>query len=81
MLGLTIDRQLNFTAHIDRVCQKAIRIYKAVSTAARATWGLKPDILRMLYAAIVEPVVLYAASAWAERTKRAYVRKKLDNST
>ncbi|CAK1589382.1 unnamed protein product [Parnassius mnemosyne] len=45
ILGLIIDKNLNFKPHLDYICSKAVRFYKTLSRAARAQWGLNSDIL------------------------------------
>ncbi|CAK1584821.1 unnamed protein product [Parnassius mnemosyne] len=81
VLGLTIDQNINFKPHLDNVCRKAINIYKMVSRAARANWGLNSDILRTIYMAVVEPTILYAASCWAETTNKKYIERILNRMT
>lgn len=81
VLGLTLDHKMTFLPHIDNTCNRAIGIYKAVSTATRANWGLNPEITRLLYTAVVEPIVLYAASVWAHTTDRKYISKRLNQLT
>lgn len=81
VLGLVIDNKLNFVPHIKEVTAKAIGIYRKTSRAARATWGLNTTILKRLYTMLVEPVILYAASAWADRADNKNIRKRLDHIT
>ncbi|CAK1577839.1 unnamed protein product [Parnassius mnemosyne] len=79
ILGLTIDKNINFKPHLDDVCRKAINIYKMVSRAARAHWGLNSEIIRTIYLAVVEPTILYAASCWADTTERKYIEQRILN--
>ncbi|CAG9138628.1 unnamed protein product [Plutella xylostella] len=81
VLGLTIDRNLNFLSHLNKVCGKAMARFQMVSRAARATWGLNANILRLLYIAIIEPTVLYAACVWAPIARCRYARTVLDRVT
>ncbi|CAK1589895.1 unnamed protein product [Parnassius mnemosyne] len=81
VLGLIIDKNLNFKPHLDHICNKAVSLYKTVSRAARAKWGLNSDIVRTIYLAVVEPTVLYAASCWAEATEKKYVQRILNRLT
>lgn len=62
ILGQTIDEKLTFNTHVANVCKKAANVYKQLSHAARVSWGLHPDIIRI---ANVEPVITYSASVWA----------------
>ncbi|XP_052754561.1 uncharacterized protein LOC128201476 [Galleria mellonella] len=81
VLGLIIDRNLNFNSHIRTVSAKALNIYKSVSKMARAQWGLNPSVLKLIYQSVVEPTILYAASCWAHTTSNHYVGKTLDRIT
>ncbi|GBP65867.1 Putative 115 kDa protein in type-1 retrotransposable element R1DM [Eumeta japonica] len=69
---------LTFTPHVAKACKRAANIYKGIARAAKATWGLSPEIVRTIYAAAIEPIVMYASCAWAPATKKLGVRKMLD---
>ncbi|KAJ0182276.1 hypothetical protein K1T71_001645 [Dendrolimus kikuchii] len=77
ILGLTIDRALTFNAHAKNVCAKALTVYKQLARAAKVSWGLHPEVIRSVYTAVVEPIIMYAASAWAPATAKLGVRKQL----
>ncbi|XP_049868206.1 uncharacterized protein LOC126371572 [Pectinophora gossypiella] len=79
LLGLTIDNKLTFNTHVANVCSKAVGIYKQLSRAARVSWGLHPEVIRSIYTAVIEPIVLYAASAWAPASNKLGVRSKLNS--
>lgn len=81
VLGLTVDRSLNFRAHLDNIYRKTVNIFKMTSRAVKTQWGLNPEIMRLLYLVTVEPVVLYAASAWASTVDRKFVKARLDHIT
>ncbi|XP_072939881.1 uncharacterized protein [Epargyreus clarus] len=78
LLGLTIDNKLTFKSHTAKVCKKALNFYKQLSRAAKIHWGLNSEIVRIIYTAVVEPTIMYAASAWAPATERIGIRKELD---
>ncbi|KAI5631121.1 reverse transcriptase (RNA-dependent DNA polymerase) domain-containing protein [Phthorimaea operculella] len=80
-LGLTIDRNLSFRAHLANANKKAINIYKRLARTIRTTWGLNPEITRMLYLAVIEPIVLYGAGAWASVAEKQYAKKILNSLT
>nr|XP_037877534.1 uncharacterized protein LOC119631103 [Bombyx mori] len=77
LLGVTIDDRLTFNTHVANVCRKATGIYKLLSRAARVSWGLNPDIVRIIYTATIEPIILYAASVWAPAAKKLMTIKQL----
>ncbi|XP_063375364.1 uncharacterized protein LOC134662990 [Cydia amplana] len=77
ILGVTIDDKLTFNSHVANVCRKAIGVHKRLARAAKASWGLNPEIIRTIYVATVEPIVLYAASVWAPAAKKLGTIKQL----
>ncbi|KAJ0178430.1 hypothetical protein K1T71_006253 [Dendrolimus kikuchii] len=77
ILGLNIDRNLSFIPHVAAVCKKSANIYKQLACAAKVTWGLNGEIVRTIYVAVIEPIVMYAASAWYQATKLQTVRNRL----
>ncbi|GBP85095.1 Putative 115 kDa protein in type-1 retrotransposable element R1DM [Eumeta japonica] len=70
LFGLTIDKKLTFIPHVAKACKKATNIYKGLARAAKATWGLSPEIVRTKYITVIEPIVLYASCAWAPATRK-----------
>nr|XP_013189923.1 unnamed protein product [Amyelois transitella] len=78
ILGLTIDSKLTFNEHIRNVCNKSLVIYKQLAKAAKTSWGLNPEIVRLIYTASVEPIILYAASAWAPAAEKIGAQKQLN---
>ena len=78
ILGLVIDDKLTFNSHLSKLSVKVSNIFKQLSRAARTSWGLQPEVLKLIYTAVVEPMVLYAAGAWAKATKKLGARKRLE---
>ncbi|CAF4950830.1 unnamed protein product [Pieris macdunnoughi] len=79
ILGLTIDNKMTFGEHTAEVAKKAINIYKQLAKTTKVSWGLNSDIIRTIYTAVVEPVILYAASAWSPSVSKLYIKKRLDS--
>lgn len=77
ILGVTIDDQLTFNSHVRNACAKAINVYKQLSRAAKISWGLHPEIIRTIYVAVIEPIILYAASVWAPAVEKLGIQKQL----
>lgn len=78
LLGLIIDKNLNFNAHVKAVCKKASNIYKQLACAARVTWGLNGEIIRTIYVAVIEPIITYGSCAWSDATKLETNKKQLE---
>lgn len=78
ILGLTLDDKMTFNTHVAKVCKKAANLYKHLSRAAKVSWGLHPEVIRTIYTAVVEPVILYAAIAWAPSARKIGTQKALN---
>ncbi|XP_026331400.1 uncharacterized protein LOC113238780 [Hyposmocoma kahamanoa] len=78
ILGLTVDDKLTFNSHVRNVCRKAIALYKQLARTAKISWGLHPEVIRTIYTAVIEPTIMYAASAWSMATNKLGVKKQLD---
>ncbi|KAJ2937984.1 hypothetical protein O0L34_g14267 [Tuta absoluta] len=78
ILGLTIDDKLTFNAHAANVCRKALNFYKQIARAAKIQWGLSSEIIRTIYVAVVEPIIMYAASVWASQTTKITIKKQFN---
>ncbi|XP_075990359.1 uncharacterized protein LOC142986010 [Anticarsia gemmatalis] len=79
ILGLIINRPLTFTTHVAATCKKAADIYKQLACAAKVTWGLNSEIIRTIYIAVIEPIILYASSVWAPATELNKVQDTLNS--
>ena len=77
ILGVTIDSCLTFNKHIANICKKIVSIYGQLSRAAKISWGLHADVIRVIYTAVIEPVAMYAASAWAPAVGKLGAKKQL----
>ncbi|XP_061729235.1 uncharacterized protein LOC133534169 [Cydia pomonella] len=78
ILGLTVDNKLTFNKHTAGVCRKALNMYKKLARTAKIGWGLHPDIIRLIYVAVVEPTIMYAASAWAPAVNKLGIKKQIN---
>lgn len=78
ILGVIIDSKLTFNRHVQQICKKSIDIFKQLARAAKISWGLHPEIIRTMYMAVIEPIILYAASSWAPASKKITVQKRLN---
>lgn len=78
ILGIIIDKKLTFNNHISYACRKAANIYKYLARTVKATWGLNPEVTRTIYMAVIEPIIMYAASVWAPAATKLLARKHFD---
>ncbi|GBP82542.1 Retrovirus-related Pol polyprotein from type-1 retrotransposable element R1 4 [Eumeta japonica] len=79
VLGLIIDTTLNFRSHVAAVCKKSIEIYKRLACSAKVTWGLNSEIIRIIYTAVIEPIMMYASNTWAPATELEMIRSALNS--
>ncbi|CAG4934558.1 unnamed protein product [Colias eurytheme] len=79
LLGLIIDCKLTFNSHVAATCRKAADIYKQLACAAKVSWGLNKEIIRTIYVSVIEPIVLYAASAWYPAAEKLSIRDQLSS--
>lgn len=64
LLGVIIDQHLRWTDHVQ---ERELMFKKTLYSIRRylgKTWGLTQYRMRTLYAAAIEPVLLYACSVW-----------------
>ena len=76
-LGITIDRRFNFNQHIDQITGKSIKIVHALSKSAKINWGLRHNVLRIIYNEAILPILSYGALAWIECLKKKHNAIKL----
>jgi len=69
-LGIIIDKRLNFNAHIDYMTGKCIKLLHALSKSAKVNWGLRHDVLRMVYSGAILPILSYGVQVWVDSLQR-----------
>lgn len=67
-LGVTLDRKLNFTSHIENVTKKARSSIGICRQLVIKSWGLDPDKMIWLYNMIVKPILTYGSFIWWTKT-------------
>ncbi len=65
LLGVVLDQSLKWREHVAERELKFKRTLHAVRRYVGRTWGLSHHRLKTVYAAILEPSLLYACSVWA----------------
>jgi ribonuclease HI len=80
ILGIILDRHINWAKHVDYICKKAAQMGKFFLKTARATWGASPEVLKIIYHGAVEPTLTYAASVWNKATHRKSIQKRLNSA-
>ena len=76
-LGIVIDRTFNFNEHIENITGKCTKIIHVLSKSAKINCGLRHDILRIIYAGAILPILACRAPTWIECLKRKHNVTKL----
>ena len=78
LLGIIIDQDMKFTNHVVYAMNKAIKLFKIFTRIARPTWGLGPEILRIIYLQAVEPTLTYGCHLWSSALRFKFIIKQLE---
>ena len=65
-LGIIIDRRCNFDEHIEYIRGKCIKFIHALSKSVKINWGLRHDVLRIIYTRAILPILSYRPPVWIE---------------
>ena len=76
-LGVTLDRKFNFNKHIEYVSEKCTKLIHSLSKSARVNWGLKSDVLKIIYRGAILPLLSYAAPVWIDSVNKRINTTKL----
>jgi len=76
-LGIIIDRRFNFNEHTENIAGNCIKIIHALSKSAKINWGLRHNVLRIIYTGAILPILSYGAPIWIECLKRKHNVAKL----
>jgi len=69
-LGIINNRRFNFNAHKEYPTGKCIRLIHALSKSAKVNWGLRHNVLRIIYSGAILPILSYVALVWKESLQR-----------
>ncbi|GBM24831.1 Retrovirus-related Pol polyprotein from type-1 retrotransposable element R1 [Araneus ventricosus] len=67
-LGIRLDPNLSFIPHLNKVLTNICTIYEKARRIERATWGLRPGIVKEIYSVIIERIVTYGSEIWYRGT-------------
>jgi ribonuclease HI len=76
-LGIIIDKRFNFNEHIEYMTAKCIKFIHALSKSAKVNWGLRHDVLRIIYSGAILPLLSYGTPVWIESLQRNRNASKL----
>jgi len=75
-LVIIIKRKFTFNEHTKHATDRSTMLINALSKSARISWGLRHEVLKIIYNGAILPQLLYAAPVWTESMKRKYNRAK-----
>lgn len=58
--SVTIDAHLSWMPYLTSVQEKAVKVVHKMNCLTAANWVLKPKLCKMLYAIMLERIILYA---------------------
>lgn len=78
-LGITLDKKLSWSKHIEIKTKKACRAFWQCRAALGSSWGPSPKALLWLYEAAILPMLTYGSLVWWKRTSLETEKKRLNH--
>lgn len=76
-LGVIIDKRMNFIAHARYLRAKVSQFVFSIKRVAAERWGIKSNILKVLYGAVALPITRYGAVLWYNAANKTMVKRNL----
>lgn len=76
-LGITIDEKLNFITHTKRLREKLTNFIMSIKRLTKEKWGLEKNTMKIMYNAVVIPIVTYGAAFWFDKVGHTLVKRNL----
>jgi len=75
-LGIILDTKFKFREHMTYAAEKCTKLIYSLSKSAKITWGLRHEVLKMIYEGAILPLLLYGVPVWIDAMKYTYNRRK-----
>ena len=75
-LEIIMDIQFKFREHINYATEKCNKLIYSLSKSAKITWGLRHEVLKMIYEGAILPLLLYGAPVRIDAMKYTCNRRK-----
>jgi len=75
-LGIITDIKFKFREHITYAAEKCIKLIYSLSKSAKITWGIRHEVLKMIYEGAILPLLLYGTPVWIDAMKYTCNRRK-----
>lgn len=76
-LGVELDKNLNFSAHTKRLRERTINYIQKIRRLTKEKWGLKSEVLKIMYKCVFLPIMTYASVGWFEKSERTMPKRNL----
>ncbi|GBN73172.1 Retrovirus-related Pol polyprotein from type-1 retrotransposable element R1 4 [Araneus ventricosus] len=63
-LGILFDLNLSFIFHLNEVQEKVFKLNEKLRRITKATWDLKPQVVKEIYKTVVEKLIQYGSEIW-----------------
>jgi hypothetical protein len=71
-----MDNKFKFRDHINHAAEKCTKLIYSLFKSAKITWGLRHEVLEMIYEGAILPLLMYGAPVWIDAIKYTYNRRK-----
>ena len=75
LLGVVLDRNLNFGPHVDNISDKLTPKFRMLGAVANTAWGWKKQHLMKVYRAHFDSVLHYAGFAWQPSASDSHIER------
>jgi hypothetical protein len=74
--SMIMNTKFKFREHITYAAEKCTKFLYSLSKSAKITWGLRHEVLKMIYEGAILPLLLYRAPVWIDAIKYTCNRRK-----
>ena len=74
ILGVTLDRKLQFGKHVKELKNKVLRRCRQLSQVASRSWGANTDTRKTIVKSYIDGAALYGIGAWGPATAKTHVQ-------
>lgn len=76
-LGIIVDRKFTVVAYARYLRSKVTQFVIAIKRIAAERWGIKTDMLKILYGAVALPIIRYGSVLWSDAANKTLMKRNL----
>ncbi|XP_067130869.1 uncharacterized protein [Centruroides vittatus] len=76
-LGIVLDNKMTWKNHVYYIYDKTVNTIHSLASIARNKWGYDSKACRLLYTAVIEPMITYGCEIWGEAVTKTRIKRKL----